>query len=311
MELSLHKSVSSVSRHPHSSPLFPALICALLWGSAFPVIKTVYQHWETQGLVRTLPLIFLFAGLRFCLAGGGLLIVGKNLLTEVSNTPWKLLAGMALTQTFIQYIFFYQSVAVSSASLASLLVATGSFWWMLLAPIFQKSPWPTLKGWLGLGLGGLGVTLAVYAPGADAGNPLLGALFMLTATASGSIALIIFQRIKPTMSSINATGLSLLAGGIGLSAIGFQASSSLSAMFSGTVILCTLWLALVSAIAFSLWNSLSTRFPVTLLASYRFLIPVCGVIEALIFLKNESAGWGLLLGGALVIVSMSIARKNS
>ncbi|MFT6498218.1 MAG: drug/metabolite transporter (DMT)-like permease [Akkermansiaceae bacterium] len=292
-------------------PLLPALICALLWGSAFPAIKSVYQHWDSHGLERTLPVILLFAGIRFSIAGTGLLLLGRNLQMEFQATPWKLLIGLSLTQTFIQYIFFYQSVAVSSASLAALLVATGSFWWMLLAPLIQKTSWPTPIQWLGLLIGGIGVSLAIYKPGAGAGQPLLGGLFMLTATASGALALIIFSKIKPTMSAINATGISLSLGGLGLAAVGVQALQTIPEMFDRPVIFATLWLAFVSAAAFSIWNHLSTIFPVTLLASYRFLIPVCGVLEALILLKTESPGWGLLAGGGLVIFSMLLARRTN
>ena len=292
------------------SPLLPALVCALLWGSAFPAIKTVYQHWDLQGLQRSLPIIFLFAGARFCLSGAGLLVLGGNLKKELRTTSWKLIAGLALAQTFIQYVFFYQAVSVSSASLTALLVATGSFWWMILAPLLQKTPWPTPVQWFGLALGGLGVVLAIYKPGAGAGNPILGALFMLTATASGAAALIIFAKLKPTMSAINATGLSLLLGGIGLALIGGQALPNITTMFDLPVVAATFWLAFVSATAFSIWNHLSTIFPVTLLASYRFLIPVCGVLEALVLLKTESPGWGLVIGGALVVTSMILAKRT-
>ncbi len=30
--------------------LLMALLCALLWGSAFPVIKSVYAHWTAAGV---------------------------------------------------------------------------------------------------------------------------------------------------------------------------------------------------------------------------------------------------------------------
>lgn len=133
---------------------------------------------------------------------------------------------------------------------------------------------------------------------------------MLVATASGAIAIIIFQQIRPTMSAINATGLSLLSGGLALFAVGIQEVPSISQMFAAPVIASTLWLALVSATAFSIWNHLSTLHPVTLLASYRFLIPVCGVLEAQLLLSGESAGWGLVVGGVLVIISMFIAQRS-
>lgn len=293
------------------TPLVPVLICALLWGSAFPAIKSVYEHWDGQGVTRSLPLVFLFAGVRFSVAGAGLLLLGRNLRDELRATSARLVAAFALTQTFVQYLFFYQAVAVSSASLAALLVATGSFWWMILAPVIQKTPWPSPVQWTGLLLGGAGVTLAIYQPGAGAGHPVAGGFFMITATGSGALAVILFSRIKPTMSAKNATGLSLLFGGLGLAALGSSAAPLVPALFDGPVILATVWLAFVSATAFSIWNYLSTIFPVTLLASYRFLIPVCGVLESLVFLRSESPGWGLILGGLLVLGSMSIARRTS
>lgn len=292
-------------------PLLPALICALLWGSAFPVIKTVYNLWSEQGLQITLPVLLLFAGTRFSVAGLGLLTLGRGICLQIKATSWKLLAGLTLTQTYLQYVFLYQAIAISGASLTALLVATGSFWWMILAPLILKGPRPSSIQWAGLILGGVGVSLAVYAPGAGAGNPLLGATFMLTATASGAIGIILFSKIKPTMSSINATGFSLLLGGLALIASGSRALGSLGEMFTPPVLLATLWLSFVSAAAFSIWNHLSTIFPVTLLASYRFLIPVCGVIESLLFLSGESPGWGLVVGGVLVITSMVVAKRST
>ncbi len=292
-------------------PLLPALICSLLWGSSFPAIKSVYHHWENNGLLLTLPLGLLFAGVRFTLAGGALLAVSKNLKLQLRATPWKLLATLALTQTFLQYLFLYQALAISGAGLAALLVATGSFWWMLLAPLIQKTPWPTSLQWLGLFIGGIGVTFAVYKPGTGAGEPVLGGLLMLIATANGALGLITFSRIKPTMSAMNATGFSLFTGGLALMIAGSFALREIPKMFDLPVILATCWMAFVSAFAFSMWNHLSTIFPVTLLASYRFLIPICGVIESLLFLNSESPGWGLLLGGGLVVASMVFAKRTT
>ncbi len=292
-------------------PVFPVLICGLLWGSAFPVIKQVFLHWEDQGLERTLPIVYFFAGVRFCIAGAGLLFYGKNLRQELRQTSIKLLILLALTQTLIQYLCFYQAVALSSASLASLLVATGSFWWMLLSPPILKTPWPSALQWLGLIVGGVGVTLAVYAPGEGGENPIAGAGLMLLASCSGAFAVIIFQKVKHTISAVNSTGISLLSGGVALVLIGSTAMEHAGIMFDARVVVSTLWLAFVSAAAFSLWNYLTTLYPVTLLASYRFLIPICGVVESLVFLRTESPGWGLLVGGAMVLASVIFAQKNA
>jgi drug/metabolite transporter (DMT)-like permease len=290
--------------------LLMALVCALLWGSAFPVIKSVYLHWKENGVQVGLFEIWLFAGVRFTISGLGLLPTAKNPLAELRATPLRLTVGFALSQTFFQYVFFYLAVFASGGALAAMLVATGSFWWMLLAPLATNgAAWPNRWQWLALGVGGVGVTMAVYAPGVGAGQPLLGAGLQLAATFCGAVGVILFGKIKPTMGSRAATGTSLALGGLGLILLAFPAWGRLAELFDGFVLAWTLWLAFVSAAAFSLWNHLSTLYPVPLLASYRFLIPVCGVVESLLFLKTESAGWGLIVGGLLVVGSIVWAQR--
>lgn len=178
---------------------------------------------------------------------------------------------------------------------------------MVMAPILQKTPWPSPVQWMGLLLGSTGVTLAIYRPGAEAGNPVLGGLLVIAATGSGAVAIILFSRIK---SAKNATGISLSSGGLGLLLLGTPAFPQLLSIFDGTVLLATVWLDCVSAIAFAIWNHISTIFSVSLLASYRFLIPLCGVIEALIFERSGLPGWGLIVGALLVVGSMVIARRS-
>ncbi|MEZ7956330.1 MAG: DMT family transporter [Rubritalea sp.] len=289
--------------------LFYSFICALLFGSAFPAIKTVFGHWESRGLEIGLFSIWLFAGIRFMIAGIGLLCAAKQPFIELKNTPWRLLLLFTLGQTLLQYLFFYLGVYVSSGSLAALLAGSGSFWWMILAPVILKTPLPTRLQWAAVIFGFIGVALAVYSPGTGASNPLLGAVLILTSTLFGSIGIIIFSKIKPTMGSKAGSGFALLFGGGALFLIGSPAISELPQLFDAKIVLLTLWLAFVSAMGFALWNHLSTIYPVSLLASYRFLIPLCGVVESLIILKSESPGIGLLIGGPMILVSIYIAQK--
>jgi drug/metabolite transporter (DMT)-like permease len=94
--------------------LFYSFICALLFGSAFPAIKTVFGHWESRGLEIGLFSIWLFAGIRFMIAGIGLLCAAKQPFIELKNTPWRLLLLFTLGQTLLQYLFFYLAVCRTS-----------------------------------------------------------------------------------------------------------------------------------------------------------------------------------------------------
>ncbi|MEP4079852.1 DMT family transporter [Haloferula sp.] len=285
------------------------LLCALLWGSAFPAIKTVYGIWHEQGLELSLPDYWWFAGVRFTIAGIALLLIARNPWEEIRRSSKPRLMTLSLTQTFGQYLLFYLAVAVASGSLTGLLASTGSFWWVLLAPLLAGTPKPSRAQWTALLIGGLGITLATAAPGAGAGRPVLGALLMIGATGLGAVGVIEFGKLGKGIGARAATGFSLGAGGVLLLLCGIGTFPRAAELMTPPVILITCWLSLVSAAAFALWNYLSTKHPVPLLAGYRFLIPLCGMTESLIFLKNETAGWGLLVGAALVVVSLVMMQR--
>lgn len=286
------------------------LLCACLWGNAFPSIKGVYGHWQQQGLDIGIYDRWLFAGIRFTIAGLGLLLIARRPWAEWKQTPIRYLAVLSLGQTFLQYVFFYIGLSLASGSLGALMASTGSFWWMLVAPLMLGVAWPGLRQWCGLIVGAVGVTMAVYAPGTGGEEPFWGALCVILSTLFGSIGIVIFTKIKPTMGARAATGFSLFFGGLGLCLVGFPAWSGVMELFDAYVVGMTVWLACISAVGFAVWNQLSTLYPVSVMASCRFFIPICGVVQSLVLLDGESAGWGLWVGGILVIASALYATLN-
>ncbi|MEP2776456.1 MAG: DMT family transporter [Luteolibacter sp.] len=287
-----------------------ALLCALLWGSAFPCLKTVYAIWDTQGFEPGLGDYWWFAGVRFTVAGVALLLLSRNPWRDIRSGPKSHLLTMSLTQTFGQYLLFYYAIAVASGSLTGLLVSSGSFWWVILAPLLSHAPKPSRGQWMALLLGAVGITLAIAKPGAGAGQPLLGAMLMIGASAMGAIGIIEFGKMGKRIGARAATGFSLALGGVLLLLAGAGSFGRVSELLGDPIVLLiTCWLSFVSAAAFALWNHLSTKFPVPLLAGYRFLIPLCGMGESLVFLKDESAGWGLIIGACLVAGSLVMMQR--
>lgn len=282
----------------------------MLWGSAFPCLKIVYGIWEKQGFEAGLGDYWWFAGVRFTVAGVALLLIARSPWKEIKRSPKSRLLTMSLTQTFGQYLLFYCAIAVASGSLTGLLASSGSFWWVILAPLLSRAPKPSRGQWLALLLGAIGISLAVAKPGVGAGQPVLGAFLMIGATGLGAIGIIEFGKLGNGIGARAATGLSLALGGVLLLIAGVGSFGRMSELMgNSTVLLITCWLSFVSAAAFALWNHLSTKFPVPLLAGYRFLIPLCGMTESLIFLKEESAGWGLITGACLVVVSLVFMQR--
>ncbi|NCF92610.1 MAG: EamA family transporter [Verrucomicrobiaceae bacterium] len=285
--------------------LIQVLFCAVLWGAAFPLIKLAYTSWEHVNLT----LCLFFAGVRFTISGAGILAVCKRPWHRIRQANRRLLVGLTLTQTCVQYLFFYLGMSISSGLLGALLVSCGSFWWILLAPLFWKTPSATARDWMAIALGSIGVSLAVYAPGAGSGKVLLGGLCFLLASLSGALGLIIMKPLSESIDAKTATGASLFFGGLLLLFTGIPAASAFSRSLSTEIVLVTLALAAISAIAFSIWNRLAHTYPVALLAGYRFLIPLCGTLQASLFIAGEAPGPGLILGGSLIIAAVYIVSR--
>lgn len=282
-----------------------ASLCALLWGSAFPVIKGVYASWDDHSL----DLRLCFAGVRFTAAG---LLIVPFCWREVSScrsgwVAWVLI--LALTQTLLQYVFFYSGLAVSSGVLGSILVGTGSLWWIVLAPWLLKTPPPQGRHWAVIVLCSLGVILAVYAPGAGSGRPLQGSLLFLGSALAGALGAIVIVPLSRLMDVRLATSGALFLGGIALIGLGIRGLPDFVGLLDRRLCLTTLYLAVVSAGAFSTWNWLVREYSVNVLAGYRFLIPLSAATQSTLFIDGESPGIGILIGGALIVGSLLFLHR--
>ena len=72
------------------------------------------------------------------------------------------------------------------------------------------------------------------------------------------------------------------------------------------------YLAFLSATAFTLWNRLIEQYSVNVLSAYRFLIPLCGVLESAMLVEGETIGIGIVLGGLLILGSLyAMSRLES
>ncbi len=277
------------------------LLCSGLWGSAFPVIKLSYANLALDGFGEQL----LFAGTRFMLAGFlVMLFCRRRVWRSFRDAPKKSLSWVILGQTFGQYVFFYYGLRVSSGALGALLIGSGSLWWVLLAPLLLKSAHPTGSQWVALAACVLGISIAVYAPGAGSGNVAAGTVAFLLATLLGAVGAIGMRQAAPGFGSRSITAISLSIGGLMLAIVGSFQWKTFVSDYSWTTLGVTVYLSILSATAFAIWNSLIERYSVNVLSAFRFMIPLCGVVESAIFLKTETVGIGIVIGGAIVVVSL-------
>ena len=278
-------------------PLGAFTACAL-WGSAFPAVKHAYNYFDVIDYETRMA----FAGIRFVIAGLLLLIIIKSKRAQWKVAPKKMLFGVILLQVFFQYIFFYWGIALIPASLTAILIGTGSFWWLIMASIKDKNERIGLVQFAFLCLGFVGVFIALFSPEKEINY--FGVGLILLASICGTSALLIVKPISKFISVRFLTGTSLFTGGLMLCLCAPFRVIEIILESPLELYLLTFYLGFLSAAAFGIWYYLVTIFDVARLSAYRFLIPICGVIESWIFLADESFELKVLLGGTITVFSI-------
>lgn len=279
-----------------------ATLCCALWGSAYPAIKAGYALLDIPP--SDIASQVLFAGWRFSLAGAALLAVAAGLrkpLLAMSSRQAAEVAILGLTQTALQYVFFYIGLAHATGVKSSIMNATGVFFSVVLAHFIYADDRLSGRKALGCLIGFLGVVVVNIGGGGRLGFDFsfMGEGFVIIAALVLSAAVIYGKRLSRCMDPMVMTGWQLLVGGLVLSGGGMAAGGGLHTLSiaSGALLF---YLALLSSVAFAVWSLLLKHNPVSLIAAFNFLIPIFGVTLSAVFLGESLLRWSYLV--ALVLV---------
>lgn len=291
-----------------------AFICCALWGSAFPMIKIGYEQFGITDSGAGAKI--LFAGMRFILAGIFAWIVGslaakKPLLPQKGD--YRRIMLLSLFQTILQYFFFYLGLANCTGVKSSIINGSGAFVVILLTTLVFRLEKLTLKKLAGCVLGFVGI-IAINLGGDMSGFAWNGEGFIVLTVLSYAGSTVLIKKFtaegaQPVMMS----SLQFVFGGIVLTALGLCMGGATpdqgwSPSIQGTGTL--LWLALVSAAAYSLWAVLLKHNPVSRVAVFGFLNPVCGVLLSALLLGETEQAFNLRTLLALALVCAGIFIVN-
>ena len=289
-----------------------AILANLLWGSASPCIKLGYQLFQISS-DAVMSQIF-FAGIRFTLAGVLTVIFGS--LTEHRLlVPGKGSAGMlialALTQTILQYTFFYMGLSKAPGYKGSVISPSSVFFAVLLATIVLRQEKLTVRKILGCVIGFAGVVLVSLQNAGDAGGFRWdGEGFLVLAAFSYACSTVLIKRFSQRENPVTLSGYQFIIGGFVMAAVSFLGGGRLQPV-SAKAWLLMLYLGLLSAVAYTLWSLLLQRHPVSHITVYSFANPVFGVILSALLLdegKNLNVPLCLL---SLLLVSLGVWIVNS
>lgn len=287
-----------------------ALICCALWGSAFPCIKLGYA-WMQIDSGNTASQI-LYAGYRFTLAGILAILIGsctnRKFIYPTKKAVPKVIS-LCMFQTVIQYLFFYIGLAHTDGTKASIIEGMNVFVAILIASLIFKQEALTARKILGCIIGFMGVIL-VNTSGAhiDMNMSLLGEGFIFFSTISYAFSSVLIKRYSKEENPVMLSGWQFVFGGLIMGGSGYAFGGRLEA-FSAKSFLMLIYLALISAVAYSLWSILLTYNPISRVAVFGFMNPVFGFILSAVLLQ-ETGALQVSAIGSLVLVCLGIYIVN-
>ncbi len=289
-----------------------ALLCCALWGSAFPCIKIGYRLFDIAS--GDVAAQILFAGCRFTLAGVLALAIGSAL-----NREWLVpkcrsygrIAKLALLQTVAQYIFFYVGLANTTGVKASIIEGVNVFIAILVASLLFHQEKLSAAKILGCVIGFAGVVLVNSSGGGlDLGFHFTGEGFIFLSTIAYAFSSVFLKRYSKEDNPVLLSGWQFVFGGLVMIVCGLLAGGRLSE-WSVAGVLMLLYMAVISAVAYSLWGILLKYNPVSKVAVFGFMNPVFGVILSAILLhEGDSIGVMCLVSLALVCAGIYIVNRG-
>lgn len=287
-----------------ASPLVEGslLLTVFFFGTNFTAVKLV---------VESVPPI-LFAATRFTLAGLLLLPLALFFGSEgrLSRQDLLPMLGLGFVGVTLTQSVFTVGVGLTTAANTALVYSTAPVWGMLLAFALGWER-PRASGVLGIGLCLLGVGAIVYGSLDFAGTSLMGdALILAAAVFWGSYTVLTLSFLR-RYSAVAVAAYAMTLGGLAAFPLAAIDPSPLNlAALDGLTWGAAAYSALCSsAFGFAAWGWGVSHVGANRVLVYQYLVTLTGVSTGILLL-GESFGAGQLVGAAVILVGVYLARSR-
>lgn len=283
-----------------------AFIAIVLWGISFVATKAVLRE------LAPVPLVFarIALGAPVMLA----LVALRGERPALDGRAWRDFALLGFLGVFVHLVIQARALTLTSAVHTGWLIGIIPIWVAILAALFLgEKPGPLQV--IGFVVGFAGALLIVTRGRPDPGMLALpstrGDMLILASTLNWAVVTILGRRILPRLGARVATTGALVVGGV-LLAPWFLAQGGPGAFAHLSP---AAWGALVflgvgcSGLGYLLWYGALERLEAGQVAVFLYLEPLVTVAAAALWL-GESVGPGTLLGGALVLLGVSLVQRR-
>lgn len=285
-------------------------LCSFLWGSAFPMLKIGYNTFEIADNDTASQI--LFAGIRFFLAGILAVIIGsigqKKIIIPKKNDIVPVFI-LCIFQTVLQYFFFYIGLANTSGVKASVIIGANVFIVMIISCLIFRTEKITARKIAGSIIGFAGIILINLQGLTEGTVTVRGEGFVLISTVAYAISSALMKKFSTRHDTFMLSSWQFIAGGAVMIAGGIIMNGSVKAdSIADAGVL--LYLAFLSAAAYSMWSLLLKHNNVSSVAIYGFMNPMFGFILSAIILGEKSEAFGTKGICAIILVCIGIFTVN-
>ena len=192
----------------------------------------------------------------------------------------------------------------------SILVASNVFFSILIASLlfhYEKLTVPKITGCI-LGFAGV-VIINLTGAGMDGGLRLTGEGFILFSALAYAFSSVLVKKYSAKEDPVALSGYQFLLGGIVLTACGLAMGGRVHGFTAASTGL-LIYMAMISAVAYTLWSILLKFNPVSKVAVFGFMNPVCGVVLSALILNEKNQAFSVQGFAALVLVCIGIYQVN-
>jgi drug/metabolite transporter (DMT)-like permease len=284
-------------RHLPAGVLWAAGVTVLLWSSAFPGIRAGLNAFSPGHLVL---LRFLAASIFFAL----LAFAGRVQRPEKSDFPYLILSGFLGITAYQLFLNFGQKTV--SSGVASLLVNTAPIWTALLAvPLLGERL--SARQWSGLALGLAGSMMLIasqFTLGFSA-----GAWLVLAASWSHASSFLVQKPLLKRFSPVSLIAWTVWFGTLFFLPFGAGFSEAVrQAPRPATAVVIYLGIG-PAALAYMGWAYVLTHLPASEAVGFLYLIPVCSMLLARLWLGETPTALAVL-GGVVAIAGVFLVQRG-